>query len=115
MCLYLSQRRILEYTKYEMLNKALDAFGDLADDEELGPTDWPTVKRYIASLNNVEGEFVHPHTVYESDENLYPTSLKDIRVRLLNGEYTFGVSSSLGISFGQFFNQQHQCIVLMRM
>lgn len=79
------KRRILDYTKYEMLNKALEAFGDLGDDEELGPADWPTVKRYIASLNDVEGGLVHPHTVYESDNNLYPTNLKDIRIRLLNG------------------------------
>lgn len=89
----------MDYTKYEMLNKALEAFGDLGDDEELGPADWPTVKRYIASLNDVEGGLVHPHTVYESDNNLYPTNLKDIRIRLLNGKYIFAVSSSLGILF----------------
>ncbi|KAM0854257.1 hypothetical protein ACQ4PT_050536 [Festuca glaucescens] len=32
--------RMLNYTRHEMLNKALDAFGDLRDDEELGPADW---------------------------------------------------------------------------
>ncbi|XP_021821170.1 sodium/hydrogen exchanger 8 isoform X1 [Prunus avium] len=69
-----AKRRVLEYTKYEMLNKALEAFGDLGDDEELGPADWPTVKRYIASLNDVD-----------SDSNLDLTNLKDIRERLLNG------------------------------
>ncbi|XP_021909771.1 sodium/hydrogen exchanger 7 [Carica papaya] len=79
-----TKRRILEFTKYEMLNKALEAFGDLGDDEELGPADWPTVKRYIASLNDLEEERVHPHGASES-ETLDPTSLKDIRVRLLNG------------------------------
>lgn len=68
-----------------MLNKALEAFGDLGDDEELGPADWPTVKRYIRSLNNLEEGRVHPHGAPESDNN--PTSLKDIRIRLLNGLY----------------------------
>ncbi|CAN6549729.1 unnamed protein product [Malus baccata var. baccata] len=80
-----AKRRVLEYTKYEMLNKALEAFGDLGDDEELGPADWPTVKRYIASLNDVDSELVHPHDATESDNNLHVTHLKDIRERLLNG------------------------------
>ncbi|KAE8730062.1 Sodium/hydrogen exchanger 7 [Hibiscus syriacus] len=78
-----AKKRILDYTKYEMLNKAFEAFEDLGDDEELGPADWPTVKRYIASLNDLEGDRVHPHT--EADNNLDPSNLKDIRVRLLNG------------------------------
>ncbi|KAF3430996.1 hypothetical protein FNV43_RR25726 [Rhamnella rubrinervis] len=80
-----AKRRILEYTKYEMLNKALEAFGDLGDDEELGPADWPTVKRYIVSLKNVEGERAHPHNASESDNNLDHMNLKDIRIRILNG------------------------------
>ncbi|XP_050231832.1 sodium/hydrogen exchanger 8-like [Mercurialis annua] len=77
-----AKKRILDYTKYEMLNKALAAFGELGDDEELGPADWPTVKRYIPSLNNLEGKHEHPA---ESEEDLDPTKLKDIRIRLLNG------------------------------
>lgn len=80
-----AKKRILNYTKYEMLNKALEAFGDLGDDEELGPADWPTVKRYISSLNDVEGEPVHPHTASENDDNVDHMHLEDIRVRLLNG------------------------------
>ncbi|CAJ2677747.1 sodium/hydrogen exchanger 8 isoform X2 [Trifolium pratense] len=80
-----AKRRILEFTKYEMVNKALEAFGELGDDEELGPADWPTVKRYISCLNDIEGECVHPHGASESDNNLDPMNLKDIRVRLLNG------------------------------
>ncbi|XP_008220964.1 PREDICTED: sodium/hydrogen exchanger 8 isoform X1 [Prunus mume] len=80
-----AKRRVLEYTKYEMLNKALEAFGDLGDDEELGPADWPTVKGYIASLNNVDSEHVHPHAASERDNNRDLTNLKDIRERLLNG------------------------------
>uniref|UniRef100_A0A2N9EHP1 Cyclic nucleotide-binding domain-containing protein n=1 Tax=Fagus sylvatica TaxID=28930 RepID=A0A2N9EHP1_FAGSY len=77
--------RILDYTKHEMLNKALEAFGDLGDDEELGPTDWPTVKRYITCLNNLEGGSVHPHSAPEDNDNLDAMNLEDIRIRLLNG------------------------------
>nr|AVG70998.1 SOS1 protein [Fagopyrum tataricum] len=80
-----AKRRILEFTKYEMLNKALEAYGDLGEDEELGPADWPTVKSYIKSLDNVEGERMQLHDVTESGSTLDPSSLKDIRVRLLNG------------------------------
>lgn len=76
-----------------MLNKALEAFGDLGDDEELGPADWPTVKKYIASLNNVEGGPVHPHSGTESD-NLDDMNLEDIRIRLLNGKYYLSSGSS---------------------
>nr|APR62626.1 Na+/H+ antiporter [Ricinus communis] len=77
-----AKERILNYTKYEMLDKALAAFGDLGDDEELGPADWSAVKRYIASLNNLDGRS-NPQT--ESENNLDPTNLNDIRVRFLNG------------------------------
>ncbi|RDX89814.1 Sodium/hydrogen exchanger 7, partial [Mucuna pruriens] len=80
-----AKRRILDFTKYEMLNKALEAFSELGDDEELGPVDWPTVKRYISCLNDIEGERVYPHGAPENDSNLDTTNLKDIRVRLLNG------------------------------
>lgn len=85
------QRRILDYTKYEMLNKALEAFGDLGEDEELGPADWPTVKRYIRSLDNLEGVRVHPHSASESDDNLDSTNLRDIRIRILNGKLLFSL------------------------
>ncbi|KAG2707630.1 hypothetical protein I3760_05G156300 [Carya illinoinensis] len=81
-----AKRRILGYTKYEMLNKALEAFGELGDDEELGPADWPTVKRYITSLNNLEGESVQPYGASEDDDNnLNLANLNDIRIRMLNG------------------------------
>ncbi|XP_027097451.1 sodium/hydrogen exchanger 7-like isoform X3 [Coffea arabica] len=79
------KRRILKYTQFEMLNKALEAFGDLGDDEELGPADWPTVKRYISCLNDVEGERVHPHISTGDDHNRDHMNLEDIRVRFLNG------------------------------
>ncbi|XP_019460039.1 PREDICTED: sodium/hydrogen exchanger 8 isoform X2 [Lupinus angustifolius] len=80
-----AKKRVLDFTKYEMLNKALEAFGELGDDEELGPADWSTVKRYISCLNNIEGERVHPHDASETDGNLDPMNVKDIRIRLLNG------------------------------
>ncbi|KAM3324749.1 hypothetical protein P3S67_005901 [Capsicum chacoense] len=80
-----AKKRILNYTKYKMLNKALEAFGDLGDDEELGRADWPTVKRYINSLNDVGCEPVHPHSSSENGDNVDHMHLKDIRIRLLNG------------------------------
>ncbi|KAJ6721369.1 hypothetical protein OIU85_024458 [Salix viminalis] len=79
-----TKKRILNYTRYEMLTRAKKAFRDLGDDEELGPCDWLTVKTYIASLNNLEGSCEHPHSASEAD-NLDPNNLKDIRIRLLNG------------------------------
>ncbi|XP_051144686.1 sodium/hydrogen exchanger 8 isoform X2 [Andrographis paniculata] len=80
-----AKERILNYTKYEMLNKALAAFRDLAEDEELGPVEWLTVKRYITSLDEVEGECIHPHSLAEHDDSPDRMNLKDIRVRFLNG------------------------------
>lgn len=76
--------RILNYTKYEMLNKSLEAFGDLGDDEDLGPADWPTVQRYITCLSNSEVN-EHSHVVPESEDHLKMMSLGDMRIRLLNG------------------------------
>ncbi|XP_042501434.1 sodium/hydrogen exchanger 8-like [Macadamia integrifolia] len=80
-----AKRRILDFTRYEMMNKALEAFGDLGDDEELGPADWPTVKRYIACLRDLEEGQLQPQDASGSDQNLEHMNLKDIRVRLLNG------------------------------
>ncbi|KAH9620119.1 hypothetical protein KSS87_023887 [Heliosperma pusillum] len=80
-----AKRRILQFTKYEMEKKALEAFGDLGEDEELGPADWPTVKRYIKSLNSIDGERIHPHDASVSGSNVDSMNLKDMRVRLLNG------------------------------
>ncbi|KAL6847481.1 hypothetical protein ACP4OV_023334 [Aristida adscensionis] len=77
--------RILNYTRYEMLNKALEAFGELRDDEELGPADWVTVKKYITCLNDLNDEPVHPHDVSDRDDRMHTMNLRDIRVRLLNG------------------------------
>lgn len=79
------QLRILKYTRYEMLNKALEAFGELRDDEELGPADWATVKKYITCLNDLDDDLEHPHDVGDNDDRMHTMNLRDIRVRLLNG------------------------------
>ena len=100
------QKRILEYTKYDLLNKALQAFEDLRDDEELGPADWPTVENYILSLKDSEGEQVHPHSDSKTG-NLDHTSLKDIRIRFLNGNYyhvSLTLSTYYTISLGRLLN-----------
>ncbi|XP_078441108.1 sodium proton exchanger, putative (NHX7) (SOS1) isoform X2 [Wolffia australiana] len=78
--------RVLKYTKYEMLNKALEAFSDLRDDEELGPADWPSVKKYIKCLDDLQDGREHPHDISEAEDHLNIMNLRDIRVRLLNGE-----------------------------
>ncbi|XP_078441109.1 sodium proton exchanger, putative (NHX7) (SOS1) isoform X3 [Wolffia australiana] len=77
--------RVLKYTKYEMLNKALEAFSDLRDDEELGPADWPSVKKYIKCLDDLQDGREHPHDISEAEDHLNIMNLRDIRVRLLNG------------------------------
>lgn len=78
------QKRILEYTKFEMLNTALKAFENLEDDEELGSADWHTVITHISSLTDLERGQVSPHNGYEAG-NLDPTNITDIRIRFLNG------------------------------
>ncbi|GJN35653.1 hypothetical protein PR202_gb24448 [Eleusine coracana subsp. coracana] len=76
--------RILKYTRHEMLNKALEAFGELRDDEELGPADWVTVKKYITCLHDLDDEPEHPHDISDKDSRMHTMNLRDIRVRLLN-------------------------------
>ncbi|KAG9443984.1 hypothetical protein H6P81_015324 [Aristolochia fimbriata] len=74
---------ILDYTRHEMLEKAHEAFADLGDDEELGPADWSTTKRYITCLSTL-GEKVHPHNVLDGNNGFKIMNLKDTRVRILN-------------------------------
>lgn len=85
-CYVTLQIRVLNYAKYEMRNKALESFGDLRDDEELGPADWPTIIRHITSLNNSDEGQIHPHNVGEGESYLQTMNLRDIRVRFLNGK-----------------------------
>jgi hypothetical protein len=68
-----------------MLNKALEAFCELRDDEELGPADWVTVKKYITCFNGLDNEPEHPHDVGDKDDRMHIMNLTDIRVRLLSG------------------------------
>jgi hypothetical protein len=74
---------MLNYTRHEMLNKALEAFGDLREDEELGPADWVIVKKYITCFSNLEDGLVYSHP--DKHDQIHIMSLGDIRVRLLNG------------------------------
>nr|AAF63173.1 T5E21.14 [Arabidopsis thaliana] len=88
-----TKKRILEYTKFEMMKTALKAFENLGDDEELGSADWPTVIRHISSLKDLEGRQVNPHDGYEAG-SLDPTNIMDIRIRFLNGISQCVVNSS---------------------
>ncbi|XP_020576651.1 sodium/hydrogen exchanger 7-like [Phalaenopsis equestris] len=76
--------RVLNYTKSEMLKKSLEAFRDLGDDEELGPADWQTIRRYLTCLGNLDVD-EKPHVITETEDHLKRLSLSDMRVRLLNG------------------------------
>ncbi|GJV81938.1 hypothetical protein Tco_1517808, partial [Tanacetum coccineum] len=73
----------MDFTKYEMMSKALEAFGDLVDDEELGPADWPTVKKYTRCLHDA-GECNYPHTALENVECMH---LSDIRFPEVQAAY----------------------------
>ncbi|CAN7040996.1 unnamed protein product [Brassica oleracea var. botrytis] len=79
-----TKKRILEYTKFEMMNIAFKAFENLGDDEELGSADWHTVIGHIPSLKNLQGEQVDPHDGCEAG-NVDPRNIMDIRIRFLNG------------------------------
>ncbi|GKB08289.1 putative plasma membrane Na(+) /H(+) antiporter, partial [Tanacetum coccineum] len=74
---------LMDFTKYEMMSKALEAFGDLVDDEELGPADWPTVKKYTRCLHDA-GECNYPHTALENVECMH---LSDIRFPVVQAAY----------------------------
>ncbi|KAJ4849261.1 Sodium/hydrogen exchanger 7 [Turnera subulata] len=82
--LSVAKMHILDHTKYEMHNRALKAFCDLGDDEELGPVDWPTVKEHIASLKDLVEECESSHVTYNFHTDAKSTNLGDIRIRLLN-------------------------------
>lgn len=79
---------MLDYAKFEMYGKALDAYGELAEDEDLGPTDWTTVKEYVSCLNTVSEESppVHPHESAATGLVLRTMHLQDTRLRFLNGK-----------------------------
>ena len=92
---YIHQSRILEYTKYEMNLKALEAFEDLGEDEELGPAEWEVVKKYVSCLTTT-GPPSHPHATENSVMEIHGNQLQDIRLRLLNGRlFTYGLVTLL--------------------
>lgn len=78
--------RIVDYTRYEMNKKALEAFQELGEDEELGPADWPSVLNYITCLTTLEGgDRTHPHAISINENEQHRMHMQDTRLRLLNG------------------------------
>lgn len=77
--------RIVDYTRYEMNNKALEAFRELGEDEELGPADWPSVVKYITCLTAEEGHRMHPHAISINENEQQRMHMQDTRLRHLNG------------------------------
>ncbi|MCO5555569.1 hypothetical protein L7F22_009114 [Adiantum nelumboides] len=76
--------RILEYTKHEMHIKALEAFEELREDEELGPAEWQTVTSYLSCLTTSDLP-TNAHDLHNTLSENYENQLQDTRVRLLNG------------------------------
>lgn len=77
--------RIVDYTRYEMNNKALEAFRELGEDEELGQADWTSVVKYITCLTTEEGNRMHPHAISINENEQQRMHMQDTRLRLLNG------------------------------
>ncbi|XP_024527441.1 sodium/hydrogen exchanger 8 [Selaginella moellendorffii] len=82
-----TKRLVLEHVNYEVNSKAAEAFEELGEDEELGPADWPTVRKYISCLNRLpEDEArIHPQDAPTSEGDTRKTQLQDLRLRFLNG------------------------------
>lgn len=68
------------------MDVALEARENLQNDD-LGPFDWLAVKSYMMSLNNMELEGVHPHSVSTSSSNLAQINLQATQVCFLRGEF----------------------------
>lgn len=85
MCATILKLRILEYTKHEMNLKALEAFEELGEDEELGPAEWQTVTKYISCLTT-SNQPRHPHDIESPFTGNHENKLQDTRLRLLNGK-----------------------------
>lgn len=84
--------RVLEFAKYDMHNKALEAFGELGEDDELGPADWTTIRKYVSCLKDLpeNGRPTHLHgppssgTAAEGEH--VKQQMQDTRIRFLNGK-----------------------------
>lgn len=80
---------MLEFAKYEMYCKALAAFGELGEDEELGPADWNTIRKYVSCLSYEENKPTHPHEPLSfalPDGEHTKQQMADTRIRFLNGK-----------------------------
>lgn len=85
-----TKTRILEFVKYEMYSNALEAFGEMGEDEELGPADWITIRKYLSCLSSLpeDGEPAHPHGPPGSEGSgieYVEQQMQDTRIRFLNG------------------------------
>lgn len=83
------QQRMLEFAKHEMRSKALEAFGELGEDEELGPADWNTIRKYVTCLPDEEERPAHPHAPPSfalPDGEHDKQRMHDTRGRFLNGK-----------------------------
>lgn len=84
--------RVLEFVKYDMHSKALEAFEELGEDEELGPADWTTILKYVSCLKDLpeNGRPTHPHGPPSSEAAAEGEHVKqqmqDTRIRFLNGK-----------------------------
>ncbi|KAG6544478.1 hypothetical protein Mapa_014116 [Marchantia paleacea] len=78
---------VLEYVRHEMYGKALESFGELGEDEDLGPAEWTTVFTYVTCLRHQidRGSPTHPHEASSSGEETRKLILQDTRIRFLNG------------------------------
>lgn len=71
-----------------MYDKALESFGELGEDEDLGPADWTTVSKYINCFGPLshDGIRTHPHEASATEEQARILAFQDTRVRFLNGK-----------------------------
>ncbi|BBN12428.1 Na+:H+ antiporter [Marchantia polymorpha subsp. ruderalis] len=78
---------VLEYVRHEMYSKALESFGELGEDEDLGPAEWSTVCKYVSCLQQHPDTraLTHPHDASVSGEESRNLILQDTRMRFLNG------------------------------
>ncbi|XP_024527647.1 sodium/hydrogen exchanger 8 [Selaginella moellendorffii] len=79
-----TKRLVLEHVMHDMNMKAVEAYEELGEDEELGPADMTTVYKYIGCLNQF-GRGHHPHGLAPNVEDSRSIQLQDTRLRFLNG------------------------------
>ncbi|KAG0600449.1 hypothetical protein M758_11G035100 [Ceratodon purpureus] len=80
--------RMLEVAKHEMHSKALEAFEELGEDEELGPADWSTIRKFVTCLPEENKLRENPHLAPSfalPDGEHHRQQMLDTRMRFLNG------------------------------